>query len=302
VTNPAHQVDEEKIKTAYDELRQFLSYQELGIQAKEKIDEIVTIATRPVAIAPTLVRYTKPDTFRIALREYVRDYLAQKPSPGRSEYLSTVKCWVGDVPATQEIAATLVYEHSTLDYSQALEIVKWDHTAFVTGALALRGPHDELPRAFRTGGFIFDIYMDIGGFRDMHRHRRVTQILQQYTADHFTYPFDTPAQYAPHITSAYQHSLLSYNVLNRLALDHEREGLIAPYILPLGARRRMLMKMDLAELVYIAELRTGPAGHISYRRVAWEMFQALSLAAPEIASAISDRVTDPNTPIDFFKR
>jgi thymidylate synthase ThyX len=70
----------------------------------------------------------------------------------------------------------------------------------------------------------------------------------------------------------------------------------------MGMKRRFLMKMDTAEVDYIAELRTRPAGHIAYRRVAWEMFQALKRVAPALAVAIEDRVTDPNEPIDLYNR
>ncbi len=45
-----------------------------------------------------------------------------------------------------------------------------------------RGRHDEVSRAYSAGQqFRFDILMDIGGFRDMHRHRRCVQIVQDYT-------------------------------------------------------------------------------------------------------------------------
>ena len=48
-----------------------------------------------------------------------------------------------------------------------------------------RGRHDELLREFSAGqGLRFDILMDIGGFRDMHRHRRCIQILQPFTNAH----------------------------------------------------------------------------------------------------------------------
>ena len=42
----------------------------------------------------------------------------------------------------------------------------------------------------------------------------------------------------------------------------------AAYLLPLGTRVRAMFKMDFAEALYIAELRSGAAGHFSYRRVA----------------------------------
>jgi hypothetical protein len=55
---------------------------------------------------------------------------------------------------------------------------------------AHRGRHDELLRAFsRRPGFRFDILMDIGGFRDMHRHRRCVQLIQGFTDLH---GYETP--------------------------------------------------------------------------------------------------------------
>ena len=55
-----------------------------------------------------------------------------------------------------------------------------------------RGRHDEMLRAFCAGQqFRFDILMDIGGFRDMHRHRRCIQIGQEFTTKH---GYDVPEE------------------------------------------------------------------------------------------------------------
>jgi thymidylate synthase ThyX len=72
----------------------------------------------------------------------------------------------------------------------------------------------------------------------------------------------------------------------------------ALYLLPLATRVRSLFKMDFAEAQYICELRSGPAGHFSYRRVAWEMFLSLQRQHPPLAAHI--RVTDFTNPIDFL--
>jgi thymidylate synthase ThyX len=74
----------------------------------------------------------------------------------------------------------------------------------------------------------------------------------------------------------------------------------ALYLLPLATRVRSLFKMDFAEAQYISELRSAPAGHFSYRRVAWEMFLALQRQHPALAKHI--RVTDFTEPIDMLKR
>src|SRR5262249_28001880 len=74
----------------------------------------------------------------------------------------------------------------------------------------------------------------------------------------------------------------------------------AQYLLPLAYRCRCLFKMDFAEVLYIAELRTTPAGHFSYRRVAWDMYRDAARAYPGLAKYF--RVTDVQAPIDLLKR
>ena len=71
-------------------------------------------------------------------------------------------------------------------------------------------------------------------------------------------------------------------------------------MLPLGTRCRSLFKMDFAEALYISELRSAPQGHFSYRRVAWEMYQAVQKQHPALASYF--RVADVREPIDLLKR
>jgi thymidylate synthase ThyX len=74
----------------------------------------------------------------------------------------------------------------------------------------------------------------------------------------------------------------------------------AQYVLPLATRIRALFKMDFAEAQYISELRTGPAGHFSYRHVAWEMYTAMERQHPALARHI--RVTDFRQAIDMLQR
>jgi thymidylate synthase ThyX len=74
---------------------------------------------------------------------------------------------------------------------------------------------------------------------------------------------------------------------------------LAQYALPLGYRRRALFKMDAAELAYIAEVRTRPAGHYSYREIAYAMYQTFAQRYPQLARHV--RVTDPAEE-RFFER
>jgi hypothetical protein len=61
-----------------------------------------------------------------------------------------------------------------------------------------------------------------------------------------------------------------------------------------------MFKMDFAEAVYITELRTGSGGHFSYRRVAHEMYRAVSERHPALAAYF--RVEDVGEPLDLLRR
>ena len=57
--------------------------------------------------------------------------------------------------------------------------------------------------------------------------------------------------------------------------------------------------MDFAETVYISELRTTPAGHVSYRNVAYAMYEAVARKYPALAKYF--RVHDVTAPVDLLQ-
>ena len=61
-----------------------------------------------------------------------------------------------------------------------------------------------------------------------------------------------------------------------------------------------MFKMDFAEALYIAELRSGIAGHYSYRLVAWEMYRAMSIRHPALGALF--RIKDVHEPVDLLQR
>jgi len=142
-----------------------------------------------------------------------------------------------------------------------------------------RGKRDEMLAAFRGGLFAFDMLIDLGAYRDMHRHRRCHQFRQAYTGLH---GFETPALLkAAGAESVYTKAMAS--ALETMA------GLPAPgnqYLMPFGARSRFLFKMDFAEAEYISRVRSGVKGHFSYREIAWEMKQRITEVEPSLGNLI----------------
>jgi thymidylate synthase ThyX len=74
----------------------------------------------------------------------------------------------------------------------------------------------------------------------------------------------------------------------------------AQYAIALGFRKRTLFKMDFAEAVYISELRSGPAGHFSYRTIAYRMFEEVGKRYPWLAKHF--RVHEVKPAADLLER
>jgi hypothetical protein len=208
-------------------------------------------------------------------------------------------------PLEVELASTLIYEHSHYPYRQIREAVQAAgdiiRREIIDLGLRHRGRHDEMLRAFCAGQqFRFDILMDIGGFRDMHRHRRCIQIGQEFTTKH---GYDVPEELQAAGVQQNYDALMqgTASAVEQLASQSGSEAQeSSQYAIPLGFRKRTLFKMDFAEVVYISELRTGPAGHFSYRNVAYAMYEAAAKKYPGLAKYL--RVHDVKEPVDLLKR
>jgi hypothetical protein len=134
---------------------------------------------------------------------------------------------------------------------------------------------DELPRGFRGGPYVFDIVMDIGAYRDLHRHRRCQQFRQEYS---HKLGCETPVV----IGEAGLGEMYSTVMGETLAAISTLPAASAHYLLPFAAKSRFLFKMDFAEAEYIARLRSGVKGHFSYRNVAWEIKLKMEALEPEL--------------------
>jgi hypothetical protein len=192
-----------------------------------------------------------------------------------------------------ELAATLLYRAGQAPYRNILTMVQnWTEKQkqdTVEVALRKRGPYDELIKEFRCGyAFVFDILMDIGGWRDLHRHRRCQQIQQNFTTLH---GYDVPpALIEAGLDADYRAAMDAVQSdIERLRASSQEA---AVYAIPFGFKVRCLFKMDYAEAEYIARLRSGVKGHWSYRTVAWQMKQKMAERYPFLGGQI--KATPPD--------
>ena len=228
-------------------------------------------------LAPTLARHVDTDEHALESRQDLEAWARENVSipPSTVDAIDLLR----PTHMHAEIAATLLYPVTDLPFRDLYELAcAWSpalRNEVIDVALRSRTRRDELLRGFRGGLYAYDIVMDIGAYRDMHRHRRCQQYRQAYSG---RLGFDTPqaltdAGIADSYAAVMSETLDTIKTLPQPA---------AHYLLPFGARSRFLFKMDFAEAEYIARLRSGVKGHFSYRQVAWEMKQKMQQLEPEL--------------------
>lgn len=262
-------------------------------ELRELGEEIAAACARPAdcvwdqveagPVAPTLARHAEPDGFR---RQSQADLAAwaEKNLPAASGVQPAGPVdLLRPLHLEADIVATLLYPVTDRPFRELYEMAtEWSgalRREVIDVSLQSRSRRDELPAGFRGGLLAFDIVMDIGAYRDLHRHRRCQQYRQAFTGK---LGFDTPEL----VTEAGVTAEFTEAVRQALETMASLPEPGAHYLLPFAARSRFLFKMDFAEAEYISRLRSGVKGHFSYRRIAWEMKLALEKVEPALGRLI----------------
>ena len=189
-----------------------------------------------------------------------------------------------DAQAEEKIIAAILYSHARHPLMQLREIAA-KMSVEERGKILeehfgkRRHRRDKLSRAFENVYYTFDILGNLGLYRDLHRHRILTQERQDFTTVH---GYDTP----PEIEEAGFKSEFD-NV-------HETRGGIVRRDLPRSAvrgsvRRAFRVQDSLvhedepARSLHMCELRTMPQGHPDYRFICQEMWRKIQEVHPALA-------------------
>ena len=234
------------------------------------------------ALAPTLAKFVDADAYLIESRRDLAEWARQNLPPSSGIEVGRVDLLrPADVAA--DIVATLLYPATDRSFR---ELYEWAAGAgakvraeVMDLAVRSRTMRDDILRHFRGGPYVYDIVMDTGAYRDLHRHRRCHQFRQAYTAD---LGYETP----PAIADAGAGEVFASAMEQALQTMKSLPAPGADYLLPFGCRSRFLFKMDFAEAEYISKLRSWVKGHFSYRAIAWEMKCKMEALEPELGRLI----------------
>ena len=279
------------IRTLEKQIRRFKASQyaelrslgdELAQACAQPPDCVWDSAAAAEPLAPTLARHADADGHAASSREDLKLWARQNLPPAACAAPVRVDL-LKPAHTPADIAATLLYPATDRPYRELYEIAReWSdgQRAEVIGvALGSRTRRDEILSNFRGGLYAYDFVIDVGAYRDLHRHRRCQKFRQAYAGN---LGYDTPAA----INESGAAGL--YDSAMRAALEamHALPAPGAEYLLPFGARSRFLFKMDFAEAEYISRLRSGVKGHFSYREIAWEMKCRMEELEPELGRLI----------------
>lgn len=131
-------------------------------------------------------------------------------------------------------------------------------------------------RALENSYVRFEITMNIGAWRDLHRHRMLTQQRQNFAPHHgFDVPQDViDAGFADEFTAAIKRAEDVYGMIAEQDLE------LAQYAVVLAHRVRFMQYANLRSCFWEMELRTIPEGHPDYRHIEQEKFRLLQGAFP----------------------
>jgi thymidylate synthase ThyX len=263
----------------------FAEVRELGLEVAQACAEppdCVWEEGNSEPLAPTLARHAEPDEYLRQSHEDLAAWASQNLTIADTEVRRVELIRPSDT--LSEIAATLLYPVCEYSFGALYQAVSaWSSARkmeVLDTALQSRGSRDDLLRGFRGGQYCFDMLIDIGAYRDLHRHRRCHQYRQRYSGK---YGFDVPKA----LEGSGAAGVFSVAMTAALEAMAELPDPARQYLLPFGARSRFLFKMDFAEVEYISRVRSGVKGHFSYREIAWEMKERLAETEPELAGLIN---------------
>lgn len=192
-----------------------------------------------------------------------------------------------DPDAEQKIVAAILYPHTDLSLEQVqahvVTLSPQQSAAIIAAFVGERGSRFQRPgRAFEETCYTFDLLADLGAYRDLQRHRMLSQERQRYTVRHgYVVPPELHAAgLARPVEEALQHAAETVEAISRDLPE------AAQYAVPFAFRIRWRIKLNLREAYHLVELRSARQGHPSYRAIAQEIYRQISAVHPALAAGM----------------
>lgn len=187
-----------------------------------------------------------------------------------------------DDHAVAKVAAALLFAYSDKSYQDLLNYCQnlpEEELARIldAGCSARENRRQKSPRALEHADFTFEIVSDFGIYRDLHRHRLLTQERQLLGCDYGYYipPEIVGTELEEDYVQAMRQAKEAFDTIST-ELPEE-----AQYCVPMAYNVRWYFHVNLRALQWICELRSAAAGHTNYRLIAQTMAKKVIDAFPQ---------------------
>jgi thymidylate synthase ThyX len=220
-------------------------------------------------------RYGRPAAERMAR---VRESMAKLGKRTRELASGPSVRLIGHDPeAESKVVAAALFQHSDV----AWEDLQADPAPVLEALLGDRANRrHRAPRALEHAQYKFEIVANFAAYRDLHRHRMLTQDRQLLGT---ALGYDTPSGLAELGMEGRFRSAIEAAAEAHTTIERDLGPALAQYTVPLAFRVRWYFRVNLREIYHLCELRTTPQGHPDYRFVAQEMFRLVSEVHPRLA-------------------
>ena len=221
-------------------------------------------------------RYGRPAVERMARVRRATAKLSRRgrPSPAPPE----VRLLDFDDDAERKVSAAALFPYS----DAPLQEQAGDPALVLEALLGDRANRRQrAPRALEHAQYTFEITANFAAYRDLHRHRMLTQDRQLLGT---SLGYDTPHGLVElGLAAEFQRAVEAAADVHR-RLERDLGASLAQYVVPLAFHVRWYFRANLREVYHLCELRTTPQGHPDYRWVAQEMFRRVQEVHPRLAS------------------
>lgn len=189
-----------------------------------------------------------------------------------------------DSDAEEKVLSAILYSNSHLPLTQIKEKAKQmseeQKKNLINSYSNLRTNRRHKPgRAFENTYYTFDILGNYGIFRDLHRHRILTQERQLLSTHH---GFVSPVEFDV-IGLTEEYTDLMHQAKELYGKMEQKTPWQAQYCVPFGFKIRWYMKLNLREAFHLCELRSSVQGHADYRRIAQKIYSEIKKVHPTLA-------------------
>ena len=237
-------------------------------------------------LIPSFVKRAQRNNYLVETNALTKNFAVRQTTTAPSPATQPVSLIDHDAAAEEKIIAAILYANTRRSLEQLRQLTATmaaDERRRILLEYFSKRRHrrDKLSRAFENVYYTFDILGNLGLYRDLHRHRILTQERQDFTTVH---GYDTP----PEIEEAGFKNTFdecmkrAADLYERIYADMPSE---AQYVVPFAYKIRWYMKMNLREALHVVELRTMPQGHPDYRFICQEMWRKIQGVHPTLAAA-----------------